>query len=253
MVIEREDAGDVAVLRPAHGPVNAMDVELVEEITEVFRRLADDPARAVVLTGSGRSFSAGVDLRRYLADGASYVTAYLPRLSEAFRAVFDLPKPVVAAVNGHAVAGGCVLACCADLRLMADGPGGIGVPELRVGVPFPRSALEILRYAVGAPAAARLVLGAAILRPAEAAAIGLVAEVVEPARLLEQAVAAAADLAENIPADTFAVTKRQLHRETDERIDAYAADEDPAVEALWTTRATDGWTARYLESVTRRG
>ncbi|HXV93471.1 MAG TPA: enoyl-CoA hydratase/isomerase family protein [Pseudonocardia sp.] len=250
-MIERSDDDGVAVLTLAHGPVGAMDLELCEAVAAHFRALADDPARAVVLTGSGRAFSAGVDLRRYLDGGEPYVRRFLPALSEAFLAAFELPKPLVAAVNGHAIAGGCVLAATADLLLMAEGAGRIGVPEIKVGVPFPPVPLEIVRYAVGEVAARRLVVGAATHPPAEAAAIGLVHEVVPPGELLPRAVAAARAMATDVPPDTFAVTKAQLRRETRERI-ARRADEEETATRLWIRRAGDGWTAEYLAAATRR-
>jgi enoyl-CoA hydratase len=248
-MIERENDGDVAVLRLAHGPVNALDLELCRAVTGQVRALATDPARAVVLTGAGRAFSAGVDLRRYLAEGAPYVQRFLPALAEMFRAAFELGKPMVAAVNGHAIAGGCVLAACADTALMAEGSGRIGVPELRVGVPFPRVAVEVLRFAVGDIAARRLVFDAQTCGPAEARAVGLVREVVPAGELLTRAVAAARDLATAIPPDTFAATKAQLRRGGLERADRYV-EEDALAVTLWSRRATDGWTADYLRSVT---
>jgi enoyl-CoA hydratase len=199
-VIERDDDGEVAVLRLAHGPVNAMDLELCQAVAQRLRALVADPARAVVLTGRGRAFSAGVDLRRYLAAGPPYVERFLPALAEMFRAAFELGKPLVAAVNGHAIAGGCVLAACADTTVMAAGNGRIGVPELRVGVSFPRVAIEVLRCAVGDVAARRLIYGAQAYGPEEASSIGLVDHVVPAAELLPRAIGAARELAGAITA-----------------------------------------------------
>ncbi len=249
-MIERTDDGEVAVLTMAHGPVNALDAALCDAISDIFDALAHDPARAVVLTGSGRSFSAGVDLRSFLAGGADWVARFLPSLSRMFRAVFTLPKPVVAAVNGHAIAGGCVLACCADTVLMAG--GRIGVPELAVGVPFPAVPLEIVRYAVGDAVARRLMLSARLVEGAEAVTLGLVDRLVEPDALAAQAVAAARALAAGTPPDTFAQTKTQLRREALALMDAHAEAEDARAVALWSARAVDGWTARYLDAATGR-
>jgi enoyl-CoA hydratase len=254
-MIERADDMDsgvpVAVLRLAHGPVNAMDIELCRAITEQFRALADDPARAVVITGTDRAFSAGVDLKRLLAGGAPYVAEFLPALADAFRAAFELPKPVVAAVNGHAIAGGCVLAACADHVLMADGAGRIGVPEIRVGVPFPRIALEVLRVAVGERAARRLVMGAQTYPAEQARDLGLVDEVVPAGALAGRAVATARTMASSVPPDTFATTKAQLRRAALESTDRLSG-EDAEVERLWSLRVADGWTEAYLRSVTGR-
>lgn len=250
-MIQRTDVGSVAVLRLAHGPVNALDTALLRAIIQTFTGLHD--AAAVVLTGSGRAFSAGADLRRLLDGGPEYLAEFLPALSNALQAVFTFDRPVVAAVNGHAIAGGCVLACCADRRLMADGPGRIGVPEIRVGLPFPRVPLEIMVHAVGPTVAGRLVTRADTLPPADAAALGLVDEVVAAEELVDRAVAAAEELATAIPVDTFALTKAQLRRPALERIERYRADEHDQVAQLWRKRIEDGWTARYLGSVTGKG
>ncbi|MFC4950412.1 enoyl-CoA hydratase/isomerase family protein [Pseudonocardia sp. GCM10023141] len=250
-MIERVNDGDVAVLTLNHGAVSALDIELCQALAEQFRALAGDPARAVVLTGTGRAFSAGVDLRKLVDGGPSYVEEFLPALSQAFRAMFALPKPMVAAVNGHAIAGGCVLAACADATIMADGNGRVGLPETRVGVPFPRVPLEIVRFAVGDVTARRLVVGGQTYPVADARTLGLVDEIVAADELLPRAVAVAAALATDIPADTFAVTKAQLRRDAVERIDRYV-DEDESIAEIWSSRVADGWIAEYLASVTRK-
>src|SRR5215813_9804708 len=135
----------MAVLRLAHGKANAMSLDFCEALTARFAAVSS--ARAVVLTGTGAIFSAGVDLVRLIEGGAPYIRKFLPALSRMFATVFSHPAPVVAAINGHAIAGGCVLACAADKRLMARDGGHIGVTELLVGVPFPPVAMEIMRCA----------------------------------------------------------------------------------------------------------
>ena len=104
--------------------------------------LRGSDAKAVVLTGQGKIFSAGVDLKRLSEGGADYIRKFLPVLHKLYDTVFYHPKPVVAAINGHAIAGGCVLACCADRRIMAREGGRIGVTESLVGVPFPALAFD---------------------------------------------------------------------------------------------------------------
>ena len=165
-----------------------------------------------------------------------------------FRTAFTLPVPLVAAVNGHAIAGGCVLAACADVVLMSE--GRIGLPEVRVGVPFPRAAVEVMRYAVGDAVARRLVLGAETVAAAEAVELGLVDRVVANAEL-QAAASAAAELADRMPADTFAHTKAQLQRDVVGRMDAYAAEDGEAT-ALWVERVRDGRIAGYMQAVTGR-
>lgn len=249
-MIERRSAGTadaVTMLRIDHGPVNALDLDLCRALAAALSGAAQQEG-PVVLTGSGRAFSAGVDLTRLLTEGDSYLRQFLPALDELFRTVFALPVPVVAAVNGHAIAGGAILAAAADRVLMTPGKAGFGVPELRLGVPLPRSAFEVIRDRVGATAARDVIFEAGTYSPAEAAAVGLVDEIVEE-DLLERAVVVAEELGARTAPDTFAMTKSQLRHEARQRIEADALDETVRV---WSSRVEDGWISRYLDSVKAR-
>jgi enoyl-CoA hydratase len=250
-MIHREDHDDVAVIRIEHGPVGAMDTELCTELASTLRSLVADPAQAVVLTGTGGSFSAGVDLNRIVEGGADYVQEFFPALSELFAAAFALGKPLVAAVNGHAIAGGCVLAAAADVVLMAEGKAGIGLPELKVGVPFPRIALEVVGHRVGEVVLRRMVVGATTYKPEQARDYGLVDDVVPADELAGRALTAAAGLAAQTPSDTFAATKAALRHEATERAERFA-EEDATATLLWARHATDGTIAGFMESVARR-
>src|SRR5246127_1093764 len=147
-VIEIRAVGTVRVLALSSGRVNALDVELLEELTAAIRELQGSGAGALVVTGAGRAFSAGVDLNRVLQGGPDYVDRLIPAISEMAIAIFGYPAPTVAAINGAAIAGGCVLACACDRRLISP-EAQIGASEVRVGVPFPVAALEVMRYACG--------------------------------------------------------------------------------------------------------
>src|SRR2546430_567265 len=144
-MIELTYHGDVTVLRMTHGKANALDLELCNALTARLEEYRQSAAKALVITGSGRMFSAGVDLLRVATEGAPYVRVFLPAVNRAFETLFSLLKPVVAAVNGHAIAGGCIIACAADHRLMARDGGRIGIPALLGGVPCPVVPLEIMR------------------------------------------------------------------------------------------------------------
>ena len=251
-MIEREDVDGVAVVRLAHGKVNALDVELLREIAKVFTDLAGSGHPAVVLTGAGRAFSAGVDLWRVIDGGAGYVDAFLPGLSDALLAVFTLGKPVVAAVNGHAIAGGAVLACAADQRLMSDSGSRIGVTELVVGVPFPPTALEIVRFALGETRARAAVVTGRAFEPADALAAGFVDQLVPGGDLVRTAVAAARRLATAVPADTFRLTKEQLRLPVHERLARHRPVYDAQVRDLWVAGVEDGRLRRFMENIVAR-
>src|SRR5215813_2600821 len=134
--IERE--GAVSMLRIEHGKVQAMDLELMTAFSETLDELRSLRPGAVILTGTGSAFSAGVDLPRLLEGGTDYVKKFVPTLCDCIQKLFAFPRPVIAAVNGHATAGGCILVCACDYRIMAEGSGRLGVPELLVGVAFPK-------------------------------------------------------------------------------------------------------------------
>jgi enoyl-CoA hydratase len=228
-MLDLEERGEITVVRLAHGKVNALDVELLDSIAKTFGSL--EAHRAVVLTGAGRSFSAGVDLKRIVNGGLDYVKVFRPALSAAVKAVFYHPGPVVAAINGHAIAGGCVLAAACDIRLMSAGT--IGLSEMKVGVPFPGVPLEVMRHALG-PATQRFVLSAALLPPSEAQAAGLIDRVAEPDALLDQALAEAERLA-GISPDVYAFTKRQLQGPARERIEGLRQADDDASTRMWAS------------------
>jgi enoyl-CoA hydratase len=245
-----EDRGTVSILRMRHGKANALDVEFCDALTAQLEELRRTPTRAIVLTSEGRIFSAGVDLLRILNAGPEYPAIFLPALSRVFETLFSHPKPVVAAINGHAIAGGCVLACAADHRLMARDAGRIGVPELLVGVPFPISAVEIMRFTAAPEHLQTLLYGGQTLSPEDAAERGLVSAVVEPAMLLDEAVQTAEALAA-LPPSAFTLTKHQLRAPATQRMKE-GAHFDSTVKAEWAcahTRASiQDYVARTFRS-----
>jgi enoyl-CoA hydratase len=247
-MIRHEETDGIAVITLAHGKVNALDLEFCQAITATFRDLGENGPRAVVLTGQGSSFSAGVDLRQITDGGPDYVAKFIPALVEAFTTVFTHPKPLVTAVNGHAIAGGCVLASCGDHRVMARANGGIGVPELLVGVPFPAAALGIIQATAGPAETRRAVLSGEIYPPGAAVSHGFIDELTEPEQLINRSLMHAARLAESIPAETFALTKARLR--------AQAIQPDPVYDAevtrIWQEKAADGWIRDYLARATRK-
>ncbi len=246
-MIEIRAVGTVQVLTVSSGPVNALYVELLEELTLALRDLQRSGADALVITGAGRVFSAGVDLNRAVEGGADYTDRLIPALSEAFEAMFCYPGPTVAAINGAAIAGGCVLACACDRRLISPN-AQIGASEVRVGVPFPVAALEVMRYACG-DHADEVLLGGRTYRGPEAIARGLAHRVVAD-DLIEAAVAEASDLGD-IPVDAYRHTKTQLRAPTMVRI-REAGRIDSEVRQMWGADQTLQRIAAYVERLRRR-
>ena len=242
--------GKIAVLTLAHGKANTLDTEFCRAITGEFARLKKSPAQAVLITAQGPIFSAGVNLIRASQGGPKYLRTFLPVLNKMYDAIFNFPKPVVAAVNGHAIAGGCVLSSCADYRMMARGNGRIGVTELLVGLPFPALAFEVMRFVTGPRHFAELIYTGNTYLPDDALERGLLHEVVEPATLQERALASARMLADLSPA-AFSQTKAQMRLAVTERIKRDGKKTDAAVTKIWTsakaTQTINAYVAKTLK------
>lgn len=236
---------EIAVVTMTHGKANALDIEFCDALAARFSELRKSGVRAVVLTGQGKIFSAGVNLKGLSEGGAGYIRDFLPALHRLYDAVFFHPKPVIAAINGHAIAGGAVLACCADRRIMARASGRIGVTEILVGVPFPALAFEIVRFAVPPRHLPEFALTGATYETDAAVQRGWIDEVAEPEDLLEDALAVARELAMLSP-PAFAQTKMQIRQPAAEWLQRSGDATDKAVTEIWTAPATLKYIRDYV-------
>jgi enoyl-CoA hydratase len=246
-MIERTDNEGIVTLRLAHGKASALDLEFMEAIArEVAECTVDDRVRAVVLTGTGSIFSAGVDLFRMTEAGDEYVRSFVPALSRMMLDLFTLPKPLVVAVNGHAIAGGCIFTLTGDYRLMAAGSARIGIPELLVGVPFPAAVIEVVRFAVPPQHLQMLMYTGKTATAEEALRLGLIDEVTDalPARAMEVAAQLAA-----LPPAAFQLAKRQLRDKAVTRAKHYANELDATVLESWRSAETHGRIREYLANI----
>ncbi len=243
-MLDRKLDGGILTLRLAHGKASAMDLELCEALRMELETVAEGhEARALILTGTGSIFSAGVDLPRLINSTGDYVPRFVAALDSCFRAMFLFPRPLIAAVNGHAIAGGAIMAWAADYRLMSGGK--IGVPEALVGVPFPPLALEIVRYGVPHQYLQAIVHLAQTYDANTALKMGLVDEVLSADELLPRARQVAEQLAD-IPHTTFALTKRQLREQYLHNAAHMAASTADAVDAAWSAPETHERIRSYL-------
>ncbi len=231
-MIDTEIRDGVVVVRFAHGKASALDTEFLVEIARTMEEVEAGDAKACVLTGTGKIFSAGVDLKRFIDEGTSYLNDFMPALDAAFTAMFAFEKPMIAACNGHAIAGGCVILSCCDLRFVAAGPGRIGVPELQVGVPFPLLPLEIMRFALPNNHVQEVLLGGRTYKVEQAQQLGLCDDVVEEGLLMERAMAAACQLA-SYPREAFRFNKRLLRRPVLDVLSRHGAEDNARALELW--------------------
>ena len=238
------------MLKLAHGKVSAIDIELGEAFIAEMKAAMDPAVKAVIVTGSGSSFSAGVDLFRVLKDGPDYGRRFLPVLDEMLRAALTMPKPMIAAVNGHAIAGGCILAATCDHRIMTEGNGRIGIPELAVGVPFPALPLQIMAARVADGPLRDLVFTGRTVLIDEAKTIGLIDEKCPAGMLLDRAHEVAQRMA-SIPAGAFALTKEAFYTPILERT-GQLADANARVSEAWTQQHTYDTIRSYLDKTIKK-
>jgi enoyl-CoA hydratase len=244
--IDSEKAGVVTVLRMTHGKANAIDLELLAALSNQMHRLRDAPA--VVLTGTGTIFSAGVDLFRVVDGGRAYLDRFLPALRKTFNELMAFPRPLVAAVNGHAIAGGCILVETADYRVMTSGTGRIGLTEMLVGVPFPVDAIEIVRLATGGRPLGRIVNLAETVAGQRGVEIGLVDELAEPEVVVARSVQVATALAA-VPQRSFELVKRELRAPFWDALESRSGHFDAEVDEAWKSDAALHSIRAYVEAL----
>lgn len=248
--LERREGVDVLWLdRP---PVNAADLDSLNALVDAVERVTSESDRPLVLTGRGAAFSAGADLHRILDGDAAYAAAFVAALVRAFTTLFTFPRPLVGAVNGHAIAGGAILACCCDHAVAADGPLKIGVTELALGVPYPLAALEIVRHAVAPERFEEVVFLARTYSPVEARDVGFVSEVVAPDAVLDRAVEVAERLG-RVPASTYELIKGAVRRPALERIRDSGPAHDAAAAEGWQSEEVRAAIRTFLERTVRAG
>lgn len=226
--------GGVRLLTLDRPPANAEDETLLTDLSAALDDAArQEGVRAVVLTGAGTFFSGGFDLAAPRRDAAA--AAAIGRLfRDTHEKLLTLPKPTVALVNGHAIAGGMILALACDYRLGVDGDYKVGLNEVAIGSSFPRVAFEIVRLRLLHGRAAELLLGAALYPASQALRLGLVDELLPADTILATVLRRAARMGA-FPREAYADTKAMLVAEAVSRLAAETPEGDARRAAIWTT------------------
>ena len=199
----------VATISIDDGKANALSHAVLEGVESALDRALDADVGAVVVEGRDGKFSAGFDLAVMTA-GPAEARDMLGRGAELGLRFYELPVPVVFAVTGHALAMGGILQCCADVRIGADGPYKIGLPEVRIGMPVPAFAVELCRDRLSPRWFNRAVQLGEGLDPRQALEAGFFDEIVELDRVRPRAQEVAMDLATNVHSGPFRMTRSTL-------------------------------------------
>lgn len=226
--VTTRQADDVLLLIADRPPANAMNVELLHELVDGLERVAADPPKALVIAGREGFFSAGADLKAVPGYGSDDQRKMVTGINRMAITAYGMPCPVVAAVTGHAIAGGLVFALCSDYRVAADG-GRYGLTEVKVAVPYPQAAIGVVRAELSPHAARKLVLGNRLTDAAECLRLGVFDEVLPGEAVLARALEVAAEMA-TLPSGVYARTKLDLRGAALSALQE-AADADPLLQA----------------------
>ena len=234
-----EQIGRVAVVRLDRPPANALDLSFTRHLEAALGEVESGDATSLVLTGSGDFFSAGLDLKVVPGYSREQQRDMIVALGRLVGRLYGNPRPTVAAVNGHGVAAGTLLALACDYRIGPLGDYRFGLTGARVGIPYPVAAQSVIDSELDPATRRILLLGAALLSPDEAAARGILDELHPPERVLERAIEVARERAE-LPADSYAKIKGQLRAVALQRIrDANGGGNDPLLVSWITVDSTN--------------
>lgn len=248
---EEDRDGGIRILRLNRPPASALNTPFLLAIAQRLNELSlKDDLRALILTGTDNVLSAGLDLKEAVDFSLEQQTAVCDALNRAYGALYGFPKPVIAAINGHAIAGGFFFVLGADYRI-ASQRARFGLTEVRVGVRFPIAALEMAREELSPTMRRRLLLSGRNISAEEAREHNVLDEVVSPDQVMERALEFAQDYA-TIPPIAYGDVKKQLREKALDRIrDAIETRNDPTLDG-WFTDESKAAAAALLEQATRR-
>lgn len=246
MAVQRERRGAVQVLvLDRQEALNAFSPEQIDDLMAALADAAADPGvRAVVLTGAGRAFSAGADISRMAGMDVDGAREFAAQGHGMCNAIEDLPVPVIAAINGFALGGGCEVALACDIRLASDA-AKMSQPEVALGIPPGWGGSQRLPRICGEGFAKRMILTGAMIGPDEALAAGLVSAVHPADDLLDAAVAMGEEIAQKSPS-AVALSKRLIHAALGPREDLLAAEAEAFAQQFAHPERLEGMTA-FLE------
>jgi 3,2-trans-enoyl-CoA isomerase len=228
----------IASLMLSRGKVNALNNEVVDQIRNALSSIEHDPdIKAVILTAQGNFFSFGFDIPEFLSYTKQQFTDYLNNFTCLYTYIFNYPKPVVAALNGHTIAGGCMLALACDHRVMVSGKAKISLNEIEFGSSVFAGSTEMLRFHVGSHNAAKILYSGAMYSAEEARETGMVDTVVEDSDLMETAMKIASELGDkDLPA--FSSIKSLLRKTVAEEMKRHENDSIKEFVDIWYSDST---------------
>jgi 3,2-trans-enoyl-CoA isomerase len=178
------------------GKVNAINEKVVDELTDCIRELSNDPGvKAIILTGEGKFFTFGFDIPEFLSYTKESFIRYLTKFTGLYTEIFLYPKPVIAALNGHTIAGGCMMAIACDYRIMVPGNAKISLNEINFSSSVFAGSVEMMKLWMGQKRAEAALLSGTMYSAEEALQLGLIDQISSNDNLEEEAMKKAREYA----------------------------------------------------------
>ncbi|MFD0145270.1 MULTISPECIES: enoyl-CoA hydratase/isomerase family protein [unclassified Streptomyces] len=246
MTVNLEVAEGVGTIRLDRPPMNALDIAVQDRLRELAEEVTDrDDVRAVILYGGEKVFAAGADIKEMQVMDHAAMVKRSRALQDSFTAIARIPKPVVAAITGYALGGGCELTLCADYRIAADN-AKLGQPEILLGLIPGAGGTQRLSRLIGPSKAKDLIFTGRMVKADEALSLGLVDRVVPAAEVYEQAHAWAAKLAQG-PAIALRAAKEAIDQGLEADIDTGLAIERTWFAGLFATEDRERGMRSFVE------
>ena len=237
LVLATKEKG-IATVTLQRGKVNALNEPMVEEIFDSFGNLeTDTEVKSIIFTGAGKFFSFGFDVPEFMKYSKKDFISFMEKFTNLYTYLFQFPKPIVAALNGHTIAGGCMLATACDFRIMATGKGKISLNEITFGAPVFAGSAEMLRFCVGSRNAQSILYSGAMYSAEEAFGLGLVDQVSSKDALLDDAAKVAQELAEK-DSSAFTIIKKLLRKAVAEEMVKHEKDYILEFADIWYSENT---------------
>lgn len=232
---------EVVIVKMNSNKLNLMDDGFFDDLNNAFDAIEKDFSdRPVVLTSAVNVFSAGLDIKRcydlFQNGDMEEVSLWFENFRDSLLRVFSFSQPLIGAVNGHAIAGGLILALCCDIRIAATGNAKFGLNEIKVGFPLPATLAEIIKHSLGTKTAEELIFRSELVGPQDGHGYGLFHELAESENLTETAVEYAGEYTGLASIDSYSFAKKALRSEVTERIYGPSMELDEEIPDLLVTQ-----------------
>ena len=236
--IKTQNNNGIVSLIIERGKVNAINDQVVEKMHNTLVNLEkSSETKAIIISGQGKFFSFGFDIPEFLSYSKQKFTDYLIKFTDLYTYMFLYPKPIIAAINGHAVAGGCMLASACDKRVMVSGKAKISLNEISFGSSVFAGSTEMMRFCVGSKNTEEILYSGKMYSAEEAKVLGLIDEITSENELMNVATTIALELSGK-SAPAFADIKLLLRRSVADEMRSKELDSIKRFVDIWYSENT---------------